>query len=117
MGISILFMMFCGLVFSDKDFCTTQGGTIYQMAMWNGYPGLGKQINGLIPVCFIPDETKVNNYTIPLDTLSNTLPTLAVLAFSAKIPFIPSIILLSSGQSYMFKAIPRTILRLPTVYN
>eukprot|EP01126_Amoeba_proteus_P026681 TRINITY_DN2642_c0_g1_i2.p1 TRINITY_DN2642_c0_g1~~TRINITY_DN2642_c0_g1_i2.p1 ORF type:complete len:186 (-),score=26.83 TRINITY_DN2642_c0_g1_i2:48-566(-) len=86
----ILFMMFCSLVFSDKSFCTKQGGTIYQMAIWNGNPGLGKQINGLIPVCFIPDENKVNNYTIPLETLSNTLATLAVLSFSAKIPFIPS---------------------------
>eukprot|EP01123_Difflugia_compressa_P006120 TRINITY_DN18274_c0_g1_i1.p1 TRINITY_DN18274_c0_g1~~TRINITY_DN18274_c0_g1_i1.p1 ORF type:complete len:173 (-),score=24.13 TRINITY_DN18274_c0_g1_i1:54-572(-) len=70
----------------DSEFCTNQGGTVYEMAVWNLAVNTGTKINTDVPVCFVPNEFGSNNYTLPLQTLANTEPTLAVLAFKSRTP-------------------------------
>jgi len=45
---------------------------------------------GFMQVCSFPNEEGSNYYYVPLDTLASTKPTLAVLAFQALVPYIPS---------------------------
>ena len=75
------------------EFCTSQGGTVKSYTMFNGnapgYGTAGVQISKSLPVCSFPNEDNTNVYLVALDTLAAKEPTLAVLAFKARVLYSP----------------------------
>eukprot|EP01124_Arcella_intermedia_P002270 TRINITY_DN1123_c0_g1_i1.p1 TRINITY_DN1123_c0_g1~~TRINITY_DN1123_c0_g1_i1.p1 ORF type:complete len:191 (+),score=22.20 TRINITY_DN1123_c0_g1_i1:46-573(+) len=67
------------------DVCTEQGGEVKKMAIWHLAPNTGTKINQDVDVCFILNEFGTNHYSIPMHTIDNPTPTLAVLAFNSRI--------------------------------
>ena len=73
-------------------FCTNQGGTVANYTLFNGdQPTGGVQLSAPMAVCSFPNEAKTNVYLVSLDTLASTVPTLAVLAFKARVPYRPPV--------------------------
>ena len=77
----------------QHQFCTDQGGKVEDYVLWNGNaPGfqpVGTSIGSPLKVCSFPNEERTNVYLVSLETLSSTKPTLAVLAFQARVPYLP----------------------------
>ena len=77
----------------DKEFCTIQGGTVADYVLYNGNPPdfqpVGVQISKAMPTCSFPNEEGSNVYAVPLHTLVSVEPTLAVLAFQARVLYAP----------------------------
>lgn len=67
-------------------FCKKQGGTVFTFGLYTSPPPYGLLINEHMEVCSIPRTDNGSPFLVPLETLTNPLPSLAVLAFNAKIP-------------------------------
>ena len=61
--------------------------------MYNGnapsFQPVGVRISKPMPLCSFPNEDRSNVYLVPLHTLASLEPTLAVLAFQAKVLYVP----------------------------
>ena len=77
----------------QQQFCTDQGGKVKEFVLWNGNaPGfqpVGVPIASPLKVCSFPNEAGTNVYLVSLVTLTSARPTLAVLAFQARVPYLP----------------------------
>ena len=77
---------------SKKICCTKQGGKVQDYVLYNGKAPNGIPMASPMQVCSIPNKAaaaagSVNDANlVALDTLTSTKPTLAALAFQARIP-------------------------------
>jgi len=57
---------------------------VKSLSLWTGPPSRGGvKMNSAMDVCFIRWENNGNDYTLPLSTLANPNPTMAVMAFDS----------------------------------
>jgi putative hemolysin len=72
----------------STNFCVSQGGTVERYQIFNQDPSSqGSFAIGFpMQVCSFPNEAKTNYYEVELNTLASKTPTLAGLAFTARVP-------------------------------
>lgn len=81
----------------SKKICTKEGGKVQDYVLYNGKAPEGIPMARPMQVCSFPNKAAGTNnaFIVSLDTLASTKPTLAVLAFQARIPPMPA----TSGSS------------------